>query len=151
MRKNILSHAPRLLAAILFLLTSTFLCAQYENGSLVGTIRDATGAAVSGAVVTITNNGTAVTAKAATNGEGDYELPSVHVGVYNISASAAGFTDAVANNITISVGGRQRIDLSLRVGGTETTVEVTDIALQLETETSERGQVITNYQSEAFP
>ena len=125
--------------------------AQYENGSLVGTIRDASGAAVSGAAVTITNNATAVTAKAITNGAGDYELPSLHVGVYTISASAPGFTDTVANNITISVGGRQRIDLSLKVGATETTVQVSDVALQLETETSERGQVITNYQSEAFP
>ena len=135
----------------MFLLTPTFLLAQYENGSLVGTIRDATGAAVSGAIVTVTNKATAVAAKATTNSEGDYELPSLHVGVYNVSASAAGFTDTIANNITVSVGGRQRIDLSLRVGGTETTVEVTDVALQLETETSERGQVITNYQSEAFP
>ncbi len=151
MRKNILSQAPRFLAAIVFFLTSSLLHAQYENGSLVGTIRDASGAAVSGAVVTITNNATAVTTKTITNGDGDYELPSIHVGVYNISASAPGFTDAVANNIAVSVGGRQRIDLSLRVGGTETTVEVSDIALQLETETSERGQVITNYQSAAFP
>jgi hypothetical protein len=151
MRKNILSHVPQLLAAVLFFLLSSHLQAQYENGSLVGTIRDASGAAVSGAVVTITNNATAVTTKTTTNGDGDYELPSLHVGVYNISASAAGFTDAVANNITVSVGGRQRIDLSLKVGSTETTVEVSDVALQLETETSERGQVITNYQSEAFP
>ena len=151
MRKNILSQAPRFLAAIVFFLTSSLLHAQYENGSLVGTIRDTSGAAVSGAVVTITNNATAVTTKTISNGDGDYELPSIHVGVYNISASAPGFTDSVANNITVSVGGRQRIDLSLKVGSTETTVEVSDIALQLETETSERGQVITNYQSAAFP
>ena len=45
----------------------------------------------------------------------------------------------------------QRIDLTLKVGATETTVEVSDVALQLETDTSERGQTITNYQSEAFP
>ena len=151
MRKNRFLPTSRLLAAVLFFFTCNYLQAQYENGSLVGTIRDTSGAAVSGAAVTITNNATAVTAKATTNGAGDYELPSVHVGVYTISASAPGFTDAVANNITVSVGGRQRIDLSLKVGGTETTVEVSDVALQLETETSERGQVITNYQSEAFP
>jgi hypothetical protein len=151
MRKNIFSQVPSLLVAILFLLTPTFLHAQYENGSLVGTIRDATGAAVSGAVVTATNNATAATTKTTTNAEGDYEVPSVHVGVYTITASAPGFTDAVASNIAVSVGGRQRIDLSLKVGGTETTVEVSDVALQIETETSERGQVITNYQSAAFP
>src|SRR5271154_4234044 len=150
MRKNSL-FVVSFLAAILFFPLSPFLRAQYDNGSLVGTIRDASGAAVPNALVTVTNNATAVAAKTTTNGEGDYEIPSLHVGVYSISAKAAGFTDAVANNITISVGGRQRIDLSLRVGGTETTVEVSDVALQLETDTSERGQIITNYQSEAFP
>jgi hypothetical protein len=151
MQTNRFLSTPRLLAAILCFFTCSYLQAQYENGSLVGTIRDTSGAAVSGAAVTITNNATAVTAKTTTNGDGDYELPSVHVGVYTISASAPGFTDAVANNITVSVGGRQRIDLSLKVGATETTVEVSDVALQLETETSERGQIITNYQSEALP
>ena len=151
MRKNRFSPTPRLLAAIVFFFTCTYLQAQYDNGSLVGTIHDPSGAAVPGAAVTVTNNATAVTAKTTTNGAGDYEIPSLRVGVYKVSASAPGFTDAVANNITVSVGGRQRIDLTLQVGGTETTVEVTDVALQLETETSERGQTITNYQSEALP
>ncbi len=147
-----LPSLPRLLTAILFFLSVTScLLAQYENGSVVGTIRDASGAAVPSAVVTITNNATGVTAKITANGEGDYEAPSLHVGSYNISASAPGFSDAVANNITVSVGGRERIDLSLKTGATQTTVQVSDIALQLETETSERGQVITNYQSEALP
>jgi hypothetical protein len=151
MRTNRFLSAPRLLAAILFFLLCSNLHAQYENGSVVGTIRDKSGAGIPNAVVTITNNATAVATKASTNAEGDYEVPSLHVGVYTIAATSSGFTNAVANNITVSVGGRQRIDLTLNVGATETTVEVSDVALQLETETSERGQVITNYQSEAFP
>src|ERR1700759_715196 len=150
MRKNRFLPIP-LQVAILLFFTCSYLQAQYENGSLVGTIHDPSGAAVSGASVTVTNNATAVTARTTTNGAGDYEIPSLRVGIYTVSASAQGFAASVANNITVSVGGRQRIDLSLRVGGTETTVEVSDVALQLETETSERGQVITNYQSEAFP
>jgi hypothetical protein len=150
MRDFKFSRTP-FLAAVLFFFLCSYLQAQYDNGSLVGTIRDKSGAAITGAVVTITNNATAIGTKVTTNGEGDYEVPSLHVGVYNISASSPGFTDAGANNITISVGGRQRIDLSLNVGATQTTVEVSDVALQLETESSERGQTITNYQSEALP
>jgi Carboxypeptidase regulatory-like domain/TonB dependent receptor/TonB-dependent Receptor Plug Domain len=150
MRKNRSSSTP-FLVAILLLLLAPFVRAQYDNGSVVGTIRDKSGAAISGAVVTVTNNATALTSKVTTDGAGDYEVPSVHVGVYTISASSPGFTDSVANNITVSVGGRQRIDLSLNVGATQTVVEVSDVALQLETETSERGQTITNYQSAAFP
>src|SRR5580698_9973436 len=122
----------RLLAAILFFSFSIqFLHAQYENGSLVGAVRDGSGAGVSGAVVTITNNATGVATKEMTNGSGDYEVPSLRIGVYTISASAPGFSDAVANNITISVGGRERIDLALQVGATQSSVEVSDVALQI--------------------
>ena len=151
MRTNRFVRVSQLLAAVIFFFSCVFLHAQYDNGSLVGTIRDKSGAGVVGAIVTITNNATGVVTKVTTNETGDYEVPSLHVGVYSISASSSGFTDAVANNITVSVGGRQRIDLSLNVGATQTVVEVSDVALQLETETSERGQTITNYQSAAFP
>ncbi len=125
--------------------------AQYDNGSLVGTIRDTTGAPIPNAAVTITNTATGIATDVKSNGTGDYEVPTLRVGVYKISAVAPGFASAVANNISIQVGGRERIDLKLGVGTTATTVEVSDVALQLETETSERGQVISNYQSEALP
>jgi hypothetical protein len=150
MRKN--HSLPSLLLAVFALLSLTAtLYAQYDNGSLVGTIRDASGAPIAGAAVTVTNNDTAIASPAKTNSSGDYEIPSLRVGVYTITASAPGFSDAVAQDITVSVGNRQRIDLSLKVGGASTTVEVSGVALQLETETSERGQTITNYQNESLP
>ncbi|MGO9775145.1 MAG: TonB-dependent receptor domain-containing protein [Terracidiphilus sp.] len=126
--------------------------AQYEDGSLIGSIHDATGAALPNAAVTVTNVNTGIVVKTATNGMGDYEIPSLRVGVYNIEASAPGFATAEAKNITVSVGGRQRIDLTLKVGQADvTTVEVNDVALQIETASSQRGQTITEYQSEALP
>jgi hypothetical protein len=137
--------------AFLLFFSASVMHAQFDNGSMVGTIHDATGAVISNANVTITNTATGQVTKASTNGAGDYEAPSLHVGVYTIKASASGYSDAVANDITISVGGRQRIDLQLKVGAEQTTVEVSGVALQMETETSERGQTITNYQSEALP
>jgi hypothetical protein len=118
----------------------------------MGTIHDSTGAAVSNAAVKVTNVNTGNVVTTAANGSGDYEVPTLRVGIYNIEASAPGFASAEAKNITVSVGGRQHIDLSLKVGQADaTTVEVTDVALQLETETSQRGQTITEYQSEALP
>ena len=86
------------------------------------------------------------------NGSGDYEVPSLRVGVYNIEATAPGFAPAEAKNITVSVAGRQRIDLTLKVGKADaTTVEVSDVALQLETETSERGQNVSNTRPKRCP
>jgi hypothetical protein len=151
MLKKFLPSACRVVLLCLFAFICTQSHAQYENGSLVGTITDATGAPIPGASVTITNTATAIATQTKTNGAGDYDAPSLRVGVYTITASASGFSDAVAQNITVSVGGRQHIDLSLKVGSAQTTVEVSDVALQIETETSERGQTITNYQSAAFP
>ncbi len=136
--------------AMLFAL-SLPVAAQFDNGSAVGTIKDASGAPIVGARVTITNTETAISTAVTTNASGDYEVPTLHVGVYNVTANASGFSDTVAQNVTISVGGRQRIDLTLKVGSASTTIEVSDVSLQLETETSERGQTITNYQSEALP
>ncbi|HWB31797.1 MAG TPA: TonB-dependent receptor [Acidobacteriaceae bacterium] len=140
-----------LLAVFLAFSVCTPLRAQYENGSLVGTIRDGAGAPIAGADIKITNNATGAVTQIHSGGQGDYEAPSLRVGVYSISASMSGFASAVANDITISVGTRQRIDLTLKVGATETNIEVSGVALQLETESSERGQNITNYQSEALP
>ena len=140
-----------ILAASLFFICTGIAHAQYENGSLVGTIRDASGAVVSGAAVSVTNTATGITETGTTNGEGDYEFPSLRTGVYTVNATAKGFAQAVAQNITISVGSRQRIDLKLVPGQTETTVEVSDVALQLETDSSQREQTITNYQSQALP
>jgi hypothetical protein len=125
--------------------------AQYENGSVLGTIRDPSGAGISGATVKITNDATGISTETKTNGDGDYDVPSLRVGVYTIAASATGFSDAIARSIAVSVGGRQHIDLSLKVGATEASVEVSDVALQLETESSQRDQTITQYQSESLP
>jgi len=151
MRKNYATSLLGLLTAAVLLFATGNAYAQYEDGSLVGTIHDGTGAAVSGATVTTTNNATGLVSTATTNGEGDYEFPALKVGVYTISASASGFADAVAKNISISVGARARIDLTVQVGSTQSSVEVSDVALQLETDSSERGQTITEYQTAALP
>jgi len=151
MRKIRFVRACSYVFAALFAILGVSARAQFDNGSLVGTIHDATGAVIPGAVVTATSSATGSVSKATSNGSGDYEIPSLRVGTYTVTASATGYADAIANGIAISVGGRQRIDLSLSVGATATTVEVSGTALQLETETSERGQEISGYQSAALP
>jgi outer membrane receptor protein involved in Fe transport len=141
-----------LLVGLFVALFGTTARAQYEDGSLTGTIHDATGAAVANAAITVTNANTGIATAVTTNGSGDYEVPSLRVGTYSIKAEAPGFTPAEATNISIAVGGRARIDLTLKVGqASTTTVEVSDVALQVETETSERGQTISGYQTEALP
>jgi len=149
--KNLQIFSRTLFLGLLIAISAIAARAQYEDGSLTGSIHDATGAAVANASVTVTNVNTGIVVKTAANGSGDYNLPSLRIGVYNIEASAPGFAASAAKNITISVGGRQRIDLTLKVGAGATTVEVSDVALQVETESSERGQAVSGYQTEALP
>jgi hypothetical protein len=145
---------------ILFLLTAALVClallpgralAQYENGSIVGTVRDSSGAVIPAATVTVTNRATGVVSTRQTNDSGDYEVQALRVGQYNVEATKDGFSPARARDITVSVGGRQRIDLTMAVGETSTTVEVTGVSLQVETDSSQRSQVVTQYQSAALP
>ena len=125
--------------------------AQFENGSIVGTVHDGTGAVVPGATVTVTNIGTGVVSTRTTNDSGDYEVPALRVGQYNVVITHPGFAVANATDITVSVASRQRIDLTLKVGDTTATVEVSGVSLQVETDTSQRGQIVTQYQTAALP
>jgi hypothetical protein len=138
--------------ALLLMLPSRTVFAQYDLGSLVGTIHDPSGAAIPNVTITVTNDATGIATVVKTDPSGDYDVPSLRVGVYTISASASGFSIAEAKSITVSVGARERIDLVLKVGTAQaTTVEVSDVALQLETESSQRDQTITGYQSASLP
>ncbi|HEY1648851.1 MAG TPA: TonB-dependent receptor [Terracidiphilus sp.] len=137
--------------ALFWLIPAGAVYAQYDTGSLVGVVHDSTGAVIPGATVSVVNKATGVVFTTVSGGAGEYEVPSLHTGNYKISAVHAGFSTAVADNITVSVGERQHIDLTLQVGQTATTVEVSDVALQLETESSEREQTVSGYQTEALP
>jgi len=145
---------------ILYLLTTALIClallpgralAQYENGSIVGTVHDGSGAVISDATVTVTNVATGVLSTRQTNDSGDYEVPALRVGQYNVEVSKAGFAPTRATDISVSVAARQRIDLTLQIGETSTTVEVSGVSLQVETDTSQRGQIVTQYQTAALP
>ena len=152
MTRNQTIRVAVMLLGLLIAFSSTTARAQYEDGSLIGTIRDSSGAVIGNATVTVTNTSTGIVTRVSSSNSGDYEVPSLRVGVYTIEAEASGFAQAEAKNITISVAGRQRIDLTLNVGqANATTVEVSDVALQLETATSERGETISGYQTESLP
>ncbi|HTH54012.1 MAG TPA: TonB-dependent receptor [Edaphobacter sp.] len=145
---------------ILFLLSAALVCfgllpspalAQYENGSIVGTVHDNSGAVIPSATVTVTNIATGVVSTRQTNDSGDYEVPALRVGQYNVDVTKSGFAPVRATEIAVSVGARQRIDLTMQIGEASTTVEVSGVSLQVETDTSQRGQIVTQYQTAALP
>src|SRR5262249_22765321 len=116
--------------------------AQFETASVVGTIRDATGAIIPGGTVTLTNIETGVSMTKISNEEGNYEFITVKPGLYLVTAELTGFATALADNVTVQVGARLRVDLSMAVGQVSEKVEVRAASPLLETDSSQRGQVV---------
>src|SRR5262245_45754941 len=142
------SAIPRLglLALVLLLAFSTRAFAQFDTASVVGTVRDASGAVVPSATVTLTSTTTGITTAKVTGPEGTYEFFTVRPGVYLVTAEKTGFSLALVDNVQVLVAARMRVDLQMAVGQVSGKVEVTAASPLLETDTSQRGQVVSGQQ-----
>jgi hypothetical protein len=139
-------------AGILLLLVAAWpMCAQFDTATVLGTVRDTSGAVVAGAKVTLSNVETGIKAQASTDSNGNYEFLNVRIGRYTVVAEMSGFSTATAENFTVTVGARQRVDLELKVGTVTEVVQVTDAVKLLETDSSDRGQVISRQQIVELP
>ena len=125
--------------------------AQFETATVVGTVRDSSGAVVPSAKVTLTNTQTGVTSERMSDANGNYEFFTVRIGSYVVTAEKDGFSVALVDNVQITVGARQRIDLNMAVGQLSEKVEVSASAVLLQTDSSDRSQVITAEQTKALP
>ncbi|MGE3278154.1 MAG: carboxypeptidase regulatory-like domain-containing protein [Vicinamibacterales bacterium] len=125
--------------------------AQFDTAAVLGTVRDTSGAVVPDATVTLTSTATGLTVKRLTSAAGDYEFPTVSVGTYLVTAEKAGFAVALVENVRAQVGARLRVDLQMTVGEITEQVQVQASAPLLETDSSQRGQVITGQQTVALP
>lgn len=150
--RNFFISLPLSLTLIAFLVVLPALTfAQGETATVLGTVRDANGAVVTGATVTLRNVGTAISTVSATDSKGDYIFSNVRIGNYEITIEADGFDRTVAENINLTINSRQRVDLSLQVASTTEIVTVTGAADLLEGDSSGRGQVIQRNQIVALP
>ncbi|HBY64429.1 MAG TPA: hypothetical protein DEH78_31805, partial [Solibacterales bacterium] len=100
------------------------LLAQSTSGSLTGLVVDASRAAVPEATVKITNTGTGVITRTASNEAGAYAFPNLPAGEYRLTAEKQGFRVLALNAVHIEVGARVALDLQLEVGATAEVVEV---------------------------
>ncbi|MFZ0589861.1 MAG: TonB-dependent receptor [Bryobacteraceae bacterium] len=138
------------LAAALTLLTGCAL-AQIDTGSIVGTVRDATGAVVPNASVTATNTATNITFPTTTNGAGEYQFNALHPGDYNVKATASGFSAQVFPNVHVDVQSRPLVDFTLQPGNVNQTVEVQSASPLLDTQTATLGGVVNERQIQDLP
>ncbi|WP_246409912.1 TonB-dependent receptor [Granulicella aggregans] len=125
--------------------------AQADQGAITGYIKDATGAAVVGATVTVTNIDNGLVLTSTTSGGGVYVMSPLKIGNYSVSATAPGFQTVTQNNIRVDIQQRLAINLTLRPGAVTETVEVTDAAPLLQTQDGAVQQVISAQTIDSTP
>ncbi|HZT28754.1 MAG TPA: TonB-dependent receptor [Bryobacteraceae bacterium] len=141
-------RAIYLVGAVFLFLAAAY--AQTETGQITGTALDPTGAVIPNAAVTAKGVGTGVVRSVTTGDSGAYTFTNLLPGDYDVSASAPGFT-TLQQRVTVTVGGRVGLDFHLEVGKAETTVEVTEGGVQVETTTQTLGAVINQEQLRELP
>jgi len=135
----------------LFALTASFAFGQAEAGSISGTVRDASGAVVPNANITITNTATAAVRTAQTNNLGQFSIVGLEPGKYNAKISSPSFA-TYERVIEVTVGGKSTLDAQLTVGTSSTVVEVTAGAVsEVNTQTQEISQLVDSNQISQLP
>jgi hypothetical protein len=146
-------NARRCALLLVFILVGSALpaLAQFDAATVLGTVRDASGAVVPGAKVTLTSASTGISVVKTSNEDGNYEFQAVRPGGYVVTAEQTGFSMALVDNVQVQVGARLRVDLQMAVGQVSEKVQVTASTPLVETDSSERGQVISGAQTRALP
>src|SRR4051794_27842306 len=133
-----MSHIKGMFKRGLFVLALTLpICAQFDTAEVLGTVHDKSDAVLANAEVTLLNQSTGLKATTQTDTSGHYAFSNVKIGTYTVSAEAQGFSRGQAKDVIVNVNARQRVDLTLQVGTVNETVEVTDAASALQTDSSE--------------
>ena len=105
-----------LVATFVFSGTPRSALAQAVYGNVIGTVTDPSGAAVPGAQVTATNNGTGVSTTVQTDQAGNYSVIQLLPGTYTITVTKAGFHEVVQENVTVAVGLSIPVNVELQLG-----------------------------------
>jgi hypothetical protein len=130
---------------------STTLALAGVGGSISGTVKDSTGAVVSGAAITATNTSNGVRNTATSDDHGFYTFPLLPVGRYDVAIDHAGFKPYHRIGIALDSDGAILIDVVLQLGERTDSITVSDSAVHAETVSSQMGEVITSAQMTTVP
>lgn len=147
-----LSHILALIVCSLLPAVSlSYLSAQVATGRITGRVTDATGAVITGASVTITNDSTGVPQTVRSGATGDYIFEAVNPGSYTLTAEAPGFKQFISKDIQAHIQDNLTIDVKLAVGAVGQQVTVSEGAPLLQTADASVGQTVTEEQVNNLP
>jgi hypothetical protein len=125
--------------------------AQAVTGTILGTVRDSSGAALPGASITIVNTGTGFTRSVVSDSSGEYTAPLVPTGTYTVTAELSGFRKVSLSNIHVGVDQKIRTDLKLEIGQVTETVTIEAETPLIQTSSSELGVTLEGKTIESLP
>jgi len=120
-------------------------------GGMVGTVTDSSGAAITKANVSATNDATSVKSHAVTSSAGTYAITDLLPGVYTVKVEAPGFQGFVSGGVHVDFGVKASMNAVLAPGSTSTSVQVTAAAITLQTSDPEMGTTIEHEVVEELP
>src|SRR6185437_562797 len=138
------------LASAVLAMFSGIAFAQSDLGTINGTVRDPSGAAVPNATVTVKNQANGSERSATTNQGGLYSITNIPPGMYNVSVTASGFKKYESSNDKLDPASTLAVDATLALGSATETVEVSAAATQLQTETASVQKLVTREQIDAL-
>jgi Carboxypeptidase regulatory-like domain/TonB dependent receptor len=145
------SKARNCFAVCLLMLLSVGVVWAQTGGRFSGTVKDQSGATVSNAKVTLTNQATNISRTAMTDGDGNYLFPLVEVGVYSLTVEHEGFKKALQVDLTLELNQNGRVDVTMELGRTSETVQVTAELPQVDTTGAVLGKVENSKRIEDLP
>ena len=125
--------------------------AQVTTGTILGTVRDSSGAVIPGTTVRVKNVETGAVRTAATDSAGRYTAPQLGIGHYEVAAEASGFQSTVRSGIELTVGREAVVDFTLQVGSVAEQVTVTGEAPLLETTNATVADLVSEKTMRAIP
>ena len=141
----------RIAAVLMVTCTAAVLYAQVDTASIVGTVKDSSGALIQSASVTVKNVATGESQTVKVSDAGTYAFPYLRVGNYTVSAEAGGFKKEIRDGIVLDVQDRKQVDFTMQVGSNSQEVTVTDVAPLLQTQNADVGTVVDSQQATDLP
>lgn len=139
-----------LFSVVTLLLVSSGI-AQTNKATVSGTVKDGQGAVVVGASVTVTNTATGSSRKTTTNDNGFYEVPILDIGTYRITVTKDGFQTVKRENVVLQTATETSVDIELPTGQVSAEVVVDTAPPLVQTETSDRGTVVSGREVTELP
>jgi len=124
---------------------------QGDRGVITGTVTDASGAIVPGAAITVIQKDTNTSFKTTTSTAGDFAVPSLPVGSYQVRTERPSFKTSITDNVVVVAGGTVRVDVALQVGQTQQSVEVTAAAQLVQSENARVSTSVSSTLVNALP